>query len=790
MRNFTHILIGGMLLALANSAAANANDLGRVAKAEQARLSGVWLITRGDGLSRICKGFFPQEPIRARQCVRDFVAENPQAFRHGQPDLLRSGKKLTLPASLWRPATPAPAAAESTAAITAPLPTAAAAATTTTAQVAVGTQQAAPSAAPAPARVAVPTPVAPATSYLDKLIDGTDAQRDGTDSGQTIASDALPGQRFIGIEFFADAKDESARGKGNEQAINVRYRRETENWGEWVLDAAVRRLDAAPGDRIQSSDGNPRATLFHNLFPLTERWVANSIVGIIRNPLNPLVTNSFRLSLPSPLYAGVATNIGDGQRELRFAAGQIGTLYGLAAGAFERTSGSFASVGGNLRLSDAWSLGGQAINVRDVQTIPGHTSAMGVVRYVLPQQAGRASLRALADDRGRFGIWSDADIIFGGMRNQFGVYRLDPGLLWADSQIANDQQGLYWRINRTELRQSWSGGVSYDDNNIRRSVAHGGQESMSGYAGTTLRLDRRLSVGGNLAIQSTRSRVIDTPLRRTLSGNLFTSISHPLGVSRIDVARYLLRPQSSPQDIVDTLSISHDWPPIRDFSISSALTGSRETSSGVETRRDSANLSIRSPSEYNLHWDLAVALAKVANNRGVEKNFNASVGGYWRINADLTASAQLIWSTIDPAPPLPGVTINPFRREKRVAFTLRYERASGTAFATTGFTQDRQFGTGRITGVVFFDENGDGIRQANERGAANQTIFLDGRLPITTDSNGRFVFSSVPTGLHTLTISTDSLPLPWTVDADSGFKITVPLRGEAVHDIALVRLTR
>jgi hypothetical protein len=89
---------------------------------------------------------------------------------------------------------------------------------------------------------------------------------------------------------------------------------------------------------------------------------------------------------------------------------------------------------------------------------------------------------------------------------------------------------------------------------------------------------------------------------------------------------------------------------------------------------------------------------------------------------------------------------------------------------------------------VFFDDNGDGIRQPSERGAPNVTIYLDGRFPATTDAQGRFSFAVVTPGSHGLRILNEALPLPWTLDDDRPTVANVPLRGEAVLDIPLTKI--
>jgi hypothetical protein len=90
--------------------------------------------------------------------------------------------------------------------------------------------------------------------------------------------------------------------------------------------------------------------------------------------------------------------------------------------------------------------------------------------------------------------------------------------------------------------------------------------------------------------------------------------------------------------------------------------------------------------------------------------------------------------------------------------------------------------------MVFFDENGDGVRQPQERGAAGLTVFLDGRYPATTDADGRFAFRAITAGRHTLRLLNEKLPLPWSVEDETPREIFVPLRGEVAVDVPLVRI--
>ena len=89
---------------------------------------------------------------------------------------------------------------------------------------------------------------------------------------------------------------------------------------------------------------------------------------------------------------------------------------------------------------------------------------------------------------------------------------------------------------------------------------------------------------------------------------------------------------------------------------------------------------------------------------------------------------------------------------------------------------------------MFFDANRDGEAQIGEGGAANVEVLLDGRYRTTTDRDGRFEFPMVGTGRHQLTLTLDSVPLPWGVASDGGVSVDVPLRGQATAEIPVVKV--
>jgi hypothetical protein len=138
----------------------------------------------------------------------------------------------------------------------------------------------------------------------------------------------------------------------------------------------------------------------------------------------------------------------------------------------------------------------------------------------------------------------------------------------------------------------------------------------------------------------------------------------------------------------------------------------------------------------------------------------------------------------------PLVTEQPFislPRDRSVFLTLRYERNAGRPQGMLGGAVGNG-PAGSVSGSVFLDENGDGVRSASEQPAQNVTVLLDGRFAVRTDSLGNFAFPRVSAGSHSLAVVPDNLPLPWSLrDGDAQRTIRIEVRGSARVDFGARR---
>jgi hypothetical protein len=116
-----------------------------------------------------------------------------------------------------------------------------------------------------------------------------------------------------------------------------------------------------------------------------------------------------------------------------------------------------------------------------------------------------------------------------------------------------------------------------------------------------------------------------------------------------------------------------------------------------------------------------------------------------------------------------------------------YARSSGRPYQTFGRNNGKA-GKGRISGQVFFDENGDSLRQPSERAASGITVLLDGRYETRTNAQGRFSFDPVPTGRHEIRVLTEDAPLPWGLEDERARPVETGFRGDSAVDFALQRM--
>ncbi len=91
---------------------------------------------------------------------------------------------------------------------------------------------------------------------------------------------------------------------------------------------------------------------------------------------------------------------------------------------------------------------------------------------------------------------------------------------------------------------------------------------------------------------------------------------------------------------------------------------------------------------------------------------------------------------------------------------------TGPALQEVELAQSRKFrvdfgliSRSEISGVAFHDTNGDNGFSRGETGVKGVVVFLENGMKAVTDDSGRYVFSNVPSGEHTVSFDLNSLPV-------------------------------
>ncbi len=617
--------------------------------------------------------------------------------------------------------------------------------------------------------------------FDDQLIEGV--AREDEAAAAAEPGDLSPGLRVWSTEFVLDHRDVSDIGTTTSPGVALRHRRETERYGDFLLEADVARGERFPAEPRLTRG---RVTLFHEQFALSESWTANSVLGTWRSAISPWLSSSYRITLPSSLAAGAFTTVTGRDSELRAGVGRIGRLVGVSVPGFKALDGTVASADYAKRLPDGTLLGGGVVSIQGSRDVPDHVAATlaADLPVALPGMDGRVKLQAAMDDNGETGLWADGRVKSGRVNHRIGAYRMAPDLLFGEITPQKDSQGLYWRADTRSSAMIANAGLDLSSTNLDRNPTRGGSDGTEGYGNLSLRLDRSTSVGAGLSLRDDRPR---TPAglssrRGAVSG--WVSRVTPWGMARFD-ANYTRTTLDGRADVTRYYAWSHEWPQVGGMvSPSTLVTYTNEQVDGRPVRRTSANLLMRGDLLGPTSWSASFTAVDVDDGEDSERNYNSAISFDWQASPEWLLRLQWQRNQIQPTA---SNALVPFTKDNTLILSARYEAVEGTPYPRVAAVGGRS-GTGSIAGTLFLDENRDGKRQPTERGAGGVTILLDGRQMQVTDTEGRFTFALVPPGEHRVSVVLERIPLPWGLEDEAPRPVTVQVREDARIEIGLTRV--
>ena len=622
------------------------------------------------------------------------------------------------------------------------------------------------------------------SAYIDQLIEFPEGAPPDDDVLDDDMREQPEGFRVYTTEYRHYQEDTDSNGQSYEDGLIFNARRDTRHYGELELLATAR--SDRPSRR--SSDGNStggRLTVRQYGFAVNEDWLMDNSGGVLRSDADSMVSSSFRLNLPSTLLSGARTWTRTEFTELRVSAGKIGTLGTGRIEDFSSTSGKLAALGLSHALDSNWSAGAHMVALNDSDDVKDHESAAMALQYLSEDERHRYVGHVLAGSTGGEGVWLDGDNRLGRWRHRYGLFWLEPDMLWSDASVTDDQQGLYSRSELRAPRYNVTVGTDFSENNVKDRDNRPQSRSSNVFITGNRRLRRQTSAGGTLSLNHVDPR-----------NDLAGEDAHVLRLSSYIQRRF--RPGTSRlevflADIEDRgdngnaygLVWDQDWELLPALSLSTTLEHLQST--GLDDERSNrASILFRHEVSRNFNWNGSGSYTHIDRDTGVDSdNYNATLGAAWRFLPEWDARLDLTWTRAEDDADLLG---NEFREtEKTLLLSIRHTRKSGRPMQIAG-QKTGGSGFGTIRGKVFFDANGDGVRQAGERAASGIFVYLDRRYERVTDADGSFEFTPVPAGEHTLSLPVEDLPLPWGLDDERPRPVNVPVRGTREVQFGLTRI--
>ena len=666
-------------------------------------------------------------------------------------------------------------------------------------------------------------------AYVDKVMDPSTLPA-MTDADVSAPADQTGFHRFASETRVGTATSDTGLGtrRASEFGQRLEYQRETLNYGEFIGQMDVRQSNGARDlgigplglTRRRTSE---RITLRDLGLPVTARILADTTVGDMASELTDGLARAYRLSLGTSTVRGISTRVSNADFDLRAGVGDRGNLAGGPYPGFERTRGALAWAGytrrfrgagyAGIQVNRATAVGGSPLfadtgtGSNDVTSLAASVGYGGDIRAAWPSRVRLIYVRSRGSSAGTApgtaeGFFLEGSARLGSYRTEVGAYSARPNLHFGDYPLASDNRGAYWRVDTGGLRLTWGAGVEFEQENPGRDPGRLYSRRTALNANAQYRLNRTDSLGMNAQVNLARhghraSLPVVGDGRRSLNASGYyqtrfggwgrTRLRATLHRQEVLVANDL--PASGEEVEWEQDWISGRFETMRPELVTT-LGLARDRSNGIPETQPTAGLSFRAwpDTDWSISGNLryTARTSNLSTSRGLSGTLDTErgLGGGWRIGASLSLNL----ATVDVSARAFGTPQIARSNDKAAYVYLRWEGAGGSTARGVGVRHAGSSGTGSLEGFVFFDGNRDGERQSGEDGVPSVEVLLDGRYRATTDRNGRFEFPLVATGAHRLTLTLETVPLPWGAPADHTVNVDVPLRGQATARIPVVRV--
>lgn len=585
------------------------------------------------------------------------------------------------------------------------------------------------------------------------------------------------------------------------------YQLETQNYGDVQVqaDTSFKQYDAT----WQSTKNHyEKVTVRNRNLPVSDSIIADTEVGDIVSRVPSGFARSSRVGLGNSSVRGVGTRLTGEKFEVVAGTGKRGYLVGEPYAGYKPLDGNLTWAGYSQPVGEHTAVAAHYTHVDQLhdnqlsETDNANTKltvdslALGA-NYTKATDNAEINASALllhsqtqdsqAHTQAANGVMLDASIKKGKQQHSVGVYSSQPNLRYAESSLPASQ-GAYWRWEQQHARQSMGTYVEVEQSQGQASHTDNKLTRLSASANASYQLERGHSVGASLQLNHSINELnVGNDASNQQRGahlNAYYQGRWQNKRSQVNVnAHYNDQVvANAPAATGYELQWEQDW-------LADSYTTMRpELSSTLGVAVDQSQqdkqvyptAGIRGRYWLDADWSVGGSLrytsrtGNLATSQGLAGSVNTEyeLGQGWSVGGSVNLNqAKVDVNATAFSQPLVSRTT-----DKSAYVYLRWQGTRGKPYQAVGKASKGKRGTGSIQGLVFFDKNRDGLRQADEPGIPQVEVVLDDGYRVTTDQHGQFDMPTVWVGEHTVSLDSSTIPLPWEVPNSKAKQVKVAIR--------------
>lgn len=632
--------------------------------------------------------------------------------------------------------------------------------------------------------------------YVDKLIDPIAASKpekiDQEDKTKRHGNNMLHT-----IVFGSAFNNGSNQSSTNDQGLEYLGFTQTINYGDIRLRMTVLNEDDTQnnldiGSTNEAQKGLKRLSIEQRDFPINSTVLMDNIIGThrvgeidsLRSGYSGVVTQ--RINSTASDIIGISTGIKKDNQSLSFSAGRSGINVGKFYSGFIEQEGNIQYLKYN-KLSDRYFITTDLWRTNGVETNANDDLKSGL-KSSLDYRINKEVTTNLTLARSEESSAMLVNYLKSGVNAQqeFGLYYFEPEFLWVRSIIGDDSVGALYKYTGRSGLSNVNFSFEYRRDKFDNILS---TERSTKYltSGWSKRLSRKESQSIFYSARQTDKSDITTN-DSTLDQNVSWNVTRQHKSDMLSNLRLGYRTRERENNFnsnyrwnfdyneFSSLAFYFEFERLKEEGLTSSVWGSgaswqSQIAQGhdISTSINYRNQDSEETDTKNNNWGAAFSYNWYVNNE-LAINFQANYNRLEiRTTGEIDSSDELFTESEIFVEEDAGYNTS-------ATLSINYNFGSLSNKRVIGKTKKDIYGAGRIKGVVFLDENNDGILQIHEKRINGIRLLLNGSHTAVSNSEGEFEYNNISPGDHNIFINESQLPLPFTTGEKQETDVFIELR--------------